>query len=90
MRHSVEGYNIYDGDGNILYDGDIVLFKWGGGNDGKRYKTLEFHELSISKRGKLKLSGCSNIIRGKDLIKIYPLDREFQARGLNNRFKVYY
>jgi hypothetical protein len=91
MRYSVSAYNIYDGDGSPLYDGDIVRVTLGGGNDGgKRYRSVRYHQLSISRTGRLKLSGIENIVNPKELVKTAPYDPIFQARGIDKYFKEYY
>lgn len=90
MRHSVPGYNIYDGDGSALYDGDIVMKHWGGGNDGQPYRSYCFHKLSISRTGALKISNCANIVRSFELLKVAKNDRLLQARGIDKYFKEYY
>jgi len=89
-KYSVQ-YNIYDSDGSVLHDGDIVRKQWGGGNDdGRVYYTVEFHQLTIGKRGKLRISGCENIVDPEELRKINPTEHKlFKQFGLNNRFKVY-
>lgn len=92
IKYSVPGYWIFDKENQPLFNGNVVQYSWGGGNDGKRYRLLEFHTLTISLRGKLSISGCQNMIRGSDLVKIVDPenDRDFKKWGLNARFKDYY
>lgn len=88
-RCSVNAYNIYDGNGEILFNGDIVTKCWGGGNDGRPYKGWQFHRLSISREGELKLPECENVVRANELVKIHSDDTLFNAIGLNKQYKVY-
>lgn len=86
MRRSVEGYNICDKHGRVLYDGDFVEFCWGGHN-GQRI--LETHKLRIFKTGHLSISGCSNIIHSKELVKIdvpeHPLGERYFRPWIDER-----
>lgn len=90
MRCSVEAYNIYGLGGHVLFNGDIVNKKWGGGGSPSGgYSEWEFHKLSISRTGELKISGCENTVRAVELVWTDPRDTLFNAVGLNKRYKVY-
>lgn len=89
-RHSVEAYNIYDKNGNVLYNGDVVLYKWGGGNErGRPYITCAYHQLYITSTGRLSMSGCHNSIYARDLVKIDPSDPKLKAHRFDVEFKEY-
>lgn len=93
VKYSVPGYNIYDGDGIILYDGDIVKMNWGGqgGPPGVRHRFWRFHKLRISRHGRLSISGCANGISGLELIKINPkIDNDYRRVGLDKIWNEYY
>lgn len=86
MRHSVEAYDIHDKHGRVLYDGDYVEYCWGG-HAGQRI--LETHRLRIRKSGRLSLSGCANIIRAAELVKIdspeHPLNTRYTRPWVDER-----
>jgi hypothetical protein len=85
-RKSVEGFNILDKRGRVLYDGDFVEYCWGG-QAGQRI--LETHRLRINKTGHLSISGCANIIYANELVKLdapeHPLGKRYTRPWVDER-----
>lgn len=86
MKFSIPGYNIYDGEGRALYHGDVVLRWCGGGNDGRPYREYEYHQLYISRHGKLSLSSISNHVFTGELEKVQDIPK---SARFGVRYKSY-
>lgn len=89
-RYSVEGWDIYDANRRVLHNGDIVRKWWGGGNDkGAQYTCYCFHRLTISRKGKLSISGCSNIITSSELELISSDNEHYREVGRDTFYRIY-
>jgi len=90
IDYSVPGYYIRDKNGNILHDGDVVRYRWGGGNDGRPYSLYENHILTITQIGQLYLSGVVNIIRAEDVELLAVPRQELKNVNFYTKYKEYH